>query len=66
MVYLDNAATTPLNAAAISAMTVKHVRKWPNSSTFLPASLSSLLVGLRATIQQSKVTPSPIKLRGNI
>ena len=79
MVYLDNAATTPLNTAAISAMThvmtetfgnpsmltvdrllrnfVKPVKKSPNTLESLLVSLFSLLVGLKETIQLSKVTP---------
>ena len=90
MVYLDNAATTPLNAAAISAMTHVMTETFGNPSSLhtygrqaskelreareemakqfevLPVSSSSLLVGLREILQLSKVTPSPIKLRGNI
>ena len=87
MVYLDNAATTPLNAAAISAMTHVMTETFGNPSSLhaygrqasrelreareemakqfdVPA--RKLLVGPREIIQLSKVTPSPIKLRGNI
>lgn len=89
MVYLDNAATTPLNTAAISAMThvmtetfgnpsslhaygrqasknlVRLVKKWPSNFKFLLENSFSPLVGLRVTIQLSKVMPLPIKLGGN-
>ena len=81
MVYLDNAATTPLNTAAISAMTHVMTETFGNPSSLhaygrqaskelreareemakhfeVPArKLFSLLVGLKETIQLSKVTP---------
>ena len=78
MVYLDNAATTPLNTAAISAMTHVMTETFGNPSSLhaygrqaskelreareemaksLLVSLFSLLVGLKETIQLSKVTP---------
>ena len=81
MVYLDNAATTPLNTAAISAMTHVMTETFGNPSSLhaygrqaskelreareemakqfksLLVSSFSLLVGLKETIQLSKVTP---------
>ena len=90
MVYLDNAATTPLNAAAISAMTHVMTETFGNPSSLhaygrqasrelreareemakqfdVPArKLIFTSGGPREIIQLSKVTPSPIKLRGNI
>ena len=82
MVYLDNAATTPLNAAAISAMTHVMTETFGNPSSLHAygrqaskelreareemAKQFDVLVGPREIIQLSKVTPSPIKLRGNI
>ena len=88
MVYLDNAATTPLNTAAISAMTHVMTETFGNPSSlhaygrqaskelreareemasnfkFLLENSFSPLVGLRVTIQLSKVMPLPIKLGG--
>ena len=85
MVYLDNAATTPLNAAAISAMTHVMTETFGNPSSLhaygrqaskelreareemaKQFEVPARKLIFREIIQLSKVTPSPIKLRGNI
>ena len=44
---------------------VRLVKKWPSNFKFLLENSFSPLVGLRVTIQLSKVMPLPIKLGGN-
>ena len=87
MVYLDNAATTPLNTAAISAMTHVMTETFGNPSSLhaygrqaskelreareemakqfeVPTrKLIFTSGGPKETIQLSKVTPQPIKLK---